>query len=147
MERASRDSIIRRLEFARTELADLGDLGDLEFSRYTSDRLVRRNIERMIENVVNSLSDIGKIILSQADVEMPESYRDIFTKLASLGLIDPGLSARLADTTRLRNVLAHQYLDIKWEYIKAFLTQGRSDAQGFLDRIEEWMAAEDTGPG
>ena len=147
MERASRDSIIRRLEFARTELADLRDFGDLDFSRYTSDRLVRRNVERIIENVVNSLSDIGKIILSQADIEMPESYRDIFTKLASLGLIDPDLSTRLADAIRLWNVLAHQYLDIKWEHIKAFLTQGRSDAQAFLDRIEEWMAAEDAGPG
>lgn len=33
VDRTSRDSIIRRLEFARTELGDLGEFSDLEFSR------------------------------------------------------------------------------------------------------------------
>lgn len=101
------------------------------------------DVPKSIENVVNSLSAIGRIILSHADTEMAENYRDIFTKLGSLGLIDLDLSARLADATKLPNVLAHQHPDIKWEYIKAFLAQGRSDAQAFLDRIEHWMAAGD----
>ena len=143
MEKIAREAIIRRLEFARTELADLEAFTDLDFSRYTSDRVVRRNVERMIENIVNSLSDIGKIILAQTDIEMPDSYRSIFEKLGSLGLIEAGLATRLADTTRLRNILAHQYLDIKWKHIEIFLVQGRRDALAFLDRIEEWMAGQE----
>jgi len=99
----------------------------------------------MIENIVNSLSDIGKIILAQTDIEMPDSYRGIFEKLGSRGLIEAGLATRLADATRLRNILAHQYLDIKWKHIETFLAQGRSDALAFLERIEEWMAGQDAG--
>jgi len=143
MERTAREAIIRRLEFARTELTDLEAFTDLTYSHYLSDRVVRRNVERMIENIVNALSDIGKIILAQANVEMPESYRGVFERLASLGLLEADLATRLAEATRLRNILAHQYLDIKWKHIEAFLAQGRRDALDFLERTEEWMAGQD----
>ncbi|MGQ9780014.1 MAG: type VII toxin-antitoxin system HepT family RNase toxin [Bacillota bacterium] len=145
MERTAREAIIRRLEFVRTELTDLEAFTGLEYSRYLSDRVIRRNIERMIENIINALTDIGKIILAQTDVEMPESYRGIFEKLGALGWLDAGLATRLAEATRLRNILAHQYLDIKWKHIEAFLAQGRCDALAFLERMEEWMAGQDGG--
>ena len=35
---------------------------DLDYSRYASDRFTRRNIERIIENVANSLSQDGKLL-------------------------------------------------------------------------------------
>jgi len=57
---------------------------------------------------------MGKIVLAGEDIELPETYREIFKKLAQIGMVSNELGEGLSDLVRLRNILAHQYLDIKW---------------------------------
>lgn len=134
-----RESIIRRIEFVRAELFDFEDYRSLDSNTYNADRVARRNVERIIENVCNSVSDVSKIILSQYDTQMPESYRDVFIKLRVLGLINDQLCAQMAHVSRVRNILAHQYLDIKWEYIKDFMAQGVDAVWRFVATVEDWL--------
>jgi uncharacterized protein YutE (UPF0331/DUF86 family) len=125
-------SIIKRISFIETELNDLGEYQTLDFNTYARDRKVRRDVERIIENIVNATIDIGKIILAGEDIELPDTYREIFIKLKDRGLIDTRLAGSLSDLARLRNILAHQYLDIKWEMIKDFINQGSTEVTTFL---------------
>ncbi len=129
-------SIVKRIDFIETELKDLEDYKELGFEHYSSDRKTRRDVERLLENVANASIDIGKIILSGEDVELPDTYKDIFTKLAEIGLISKELTEDLSDLVRLRNILAHQYLDIKWEMIRKFISQGKSKVETFLEVIK-----------
>lgn len=139
MDEATRNSILRRLEFARGELADLREYVNLDYETYSRERMIRRNIERMIENICNALTDVGKIIIAQEDGEMPETYREVFLKLGNLGFIDEHLATALARVTRLRNVLAHQYLDIKWQYVREFLVRDSKEAEKFVEKVENWL--------
>jgi uncharacterized protein YutE (UPF0331/DUF86 family) len=125
-------SIIKRIDFIETELKDLDEYKILDFNTYTRDRKVRRDVERIIENIVNATIDIGKIILAGEDIELPDTYREIFTKLGDSGLIDRRLAGCLSDLARLRNILAHQYLDIKWAMINDFISQGSKEVTTFL---------------
>jgi uncharacterized protein YutE (UPF0331/DUF86 family) len=138
MDAEAKSSVIRRVEFARSELSDLRAYLTLDFETYNSDRVLRRNVERIIENAANSVCDIGKIVLSQHDTPMPESYRDVFLKLGELRFISPDLAESLALVTRLRNVLAHQYLDIKWDYIRRFMDHDVESIYALLKAAEAW---------
>jgi uncharacterized protein YutE (UPF0331/DUF86 family) len=125
-------SIIKRISFIETELNDLGEYQTLDFNTYARERKARRDVERIIENIVNATIDIGKIILAGEDIALPDTYREIFIKLGDSGLIDTRLAGCLSDLARLRNILAHQYLDIKWEMIKDFINQGSTEVTTFL---------------
>lgn len=42
----------------------------------------------------------------------------------------------LADFTRLRNVLAHQYLDIRWSVLKSFLSEAPGRVRALMRALE-----------
>jgi uncharacterized protein YutE (UPF0331/DUF86 family) len=127
-----RTSIVKRIDFVETELKDLDDYKNLDFENYSQNRKTRRDVERLVENIANASIDIGKIILAGEDVELPETYKDIFIKLSEIRMIDKKLSEGLSDLVRLRNILAHQYLDIKWEMIKNFKDRGMDEVKTYL---------------
>jgi uncharacterized protein YutE (UPF0331/DUF86 family) len=70
-------------------------------------------VEKISENVGNATIDIGKVILAGEEIELPETYRNIFKKLAQIQIVSDELAGSLSDLVRLRNIVAHQYLDIK----------------------------------
>lgn len=134
------ETIIKRLSFAKIELHDLLDFQDTTYQIYQEDRLKRRNIERIIENLFNSASDIAKVILAGENVEIPETYREAFLTLGRLAYITQANASQMAEFSRLRNVLAHQYLDIRWEVIKDFLKTGIPVITCYLDSIEKFIS-------
>ncbi|WP_367669234.1 type VII toxin-antitoxin system HepT family RNase toxin [Caldanaerobacter subterraneus] len=132
-------SVIKRIEFIRIELEDLKEYKNLTFQEYNSNRIARRNVERIIENVANALIDISKILIANENVDMPDSYRDIILKLGEVKIIELDLARSISEIARLRNVLAHQYLDIKWSYIKNFLEEKVDDVYTFLNIIDSYI--------
>lgn len=74
-------SIIRRLRFLAAELDDLKAYGEMDYLQYQSDRKSRRDVERIIENLVNAALDIAKILIAGEDLEVPETYRQAFLQL------------------------------------------------------------------
>lgn len=112
-------------DFLQAELKDLGvKFVSINYKVYASDSDTRRNLERCIENIVNASLDIAKIVLINENLPIPDNYREYFLALYTANLIDEKMANVLADGTRLRNILAHQYLDIRWDRIKEFLSSG-----------------------
>jgi uncharacterized protein YutE (UPF0331/DUF86 family) len=133
------ETIIKRLSFARIELSDLFEYQNISFETYQENRSKRRNLERIIENLFNSASDIAKVIIAGENTEIPETYREAFLTLGRLSLISANNAAQMAEFSRLRNVLAHQYLDIRWEVISEFLKTGIPAINSYLDSIEKFI--------
>ncbi|MDI6731071.1 MAG: DUF86 domain-containing protein [Candidatus Margulisbacteria bacterium] len=129
--------IVQRLEFIKLQLADLGKFASLTWQVYRTDRDTQRNIERLVENVANAAIDICKIVLAGEDVEMPNSYKEIIIKLGEIKVLDEKKAEKIADYAGLRNILAHQYLDIKWEKIKAFIQNAGDDFEEFIKEINK----------
>lgn len=93
----------------------------LDFATYKNDNDQRRIIERWVENIANCTLDIAKIVLASEKKEMPKSYKDV---LFDFGMF-LGLKAEEAENfsgiAELRNILAHEYLDILYSQIRNFL--------------------------
>lgn len=139
LEKAQKESIIRRLSFIQVEMEDLKDFQGMDYSTYQQDRVKRRNVERIAENVSNAMIDIGKVLLSGEKVEVPGTYREVFARLHEIGLISEELARQLGELSRSRNILAHQYLDIKWETIHKFITEAPEAVQSFQQMVHEFL--------
>lgn len=116
-------SIVKRLSFLEIELKDLEQYAELDFETYSSDRRTRRDVERIIENIINACIDMAKILLSGEELPMPETYKEVFLQLGQAAILDKELARSLADLVRVRNILAHQYLDLKWDVLKDFISR------------------------
>ena len=132
-------NILKRIDFIQIELNDLDEYEKLTYEVYNTDRITRRNVERIIENISNALIDISKIIIANENIHIPNSYREIILKLGEIETIDEELAKSIAEIARLRNVLAHQYLDIKWSYVKTFITDKINDVYKFIDAVNKYV--------
>jgi len=123
LEHQNKLSILKRVNFIYLEIEDLEQYKNSTFEEYRKDRFIRRNVERIIENIANAIIDILKIIIANSDVQVPDFYREMILKLSEFNIIDIALATSIAEVARLHNILAHQYLDIRWEYLKNFIDE------------------------
>lgn len=130
-----KEDVARRIDFIRIQLKDLEQFKGLEWKTYSEDRNLQRNVERLVENVANASIDICKIMLVGEDIELPNSYKEIIFKLGEVRVLTPELAKKVAEYAGLRNFLAHQYLDLRWEKIKAFIKDAPRDFNGFISSL------------
>jgi uncharacterized protein YutE (UPF0331/DUF86 family) len=114
--------IERILDFLETELADADYFKNLTLARetYCTTSSVQRNTERWIENLVNASIDIAKILLALEKQHIPQTYKETLLRLSVLPPFSEELTGSLSDYVRLRNILAHEYLDVKFPHVLAF---------------------------
>ncbi|MCZ7627470.1 MAG: hypothetical protein C3F12_14020 [Candidatus Methylomirabilota bacterium] len=134
------ERLARILVFLETELADLRAFADMRYGNYQSDRDRRRNLERCIENIVNAALDIAKILLVSEGRPIPPTYKEYFLQLPAIsGFLDEPVAEDLAEWARLRNILAHEYLDIRWQRIREFLDSGWQSYESLLKATEAYL--------
>ena len=130
------EALMRRMEFLTVEVGDVPTFKSMAYQDYLTNRNMRRSLERLAENVANTIIDMSKILLSTTDLPVPGTYREAILQLATMGIIEQKLVNRLAQLVRLRNVLAHQYLDIKWPVLRRFIDEAPSMVTEFLEHID-----------
>jgi uncharacterized protein YutE (UPF0331/DUF86 family)/predicted nucleotidyltransferase len=117
-----KDRLLRILDFLTSELKDCNSFKDINLDIYIGDSAFRRNVERWIENLVNASIDIAKILISSNKEAVPQTYREIVLRLGSIDQFSKENIKKLSSNTRLRNVLAHEYLDVKYKRISEFVS-------------------------
>lgn len=143
LQREDKERLGRIIDFAEAELKDLKDkFLNLNFNAYNQDSDKRRSLERCIENIVNASLDIAKIILVGNGLPIPDKYKDYFINLSNAELINGDIAKTIADCVKLRNILAHQYLDIRWESIKRFLSRDWIAYEKFIDSVKDFLIRE-----
>ncbi|KAF0134348.1 MAG: hypothetical protein FD145_728 [Candidatus Saganbacteria bacterium] len=126
-----KSSIAARLAFIETELMDLEKYKATTWEVFKENRDIRRNIERITENIANGCIDISKIIFAGEALELPSTYKDVIIQLGINKIIPQKTAEELAKIAALRNILAHEYLDLEWEKIKFFITDGKKTIKEF----------------
>lgn len=116
-----RERLIRYIDFMKSEISDFPKFSKVDWKTYTDDRDIRRNLERWIENIVNFSIDIAKVLLASEDRRIPVSYKGILKELGATQYFDEAFGEDISQWAVLRNILAHEYLDIRWNTIKKFI--------------------------
>ncbi|MBI3600433.1 MAG: DUF86 domain-containing protein [Nitrospinae bacterium] len=133
--------IKQHLDFLESEMKDWNDYSSLTWNEYSADRKKRREVERWIENLINSSIDMAKLVLYLKEISLPESYTKI---VAALDLVEPFSphGKGLSKWVKLRNVITHEYLDIRWESIKDFIKEAKPLYEKFLGKPKEFIDKE-----
>ncbi len=131
--------LIKHLSFLENELKDYGFFNSLTWEEYNSDRNKRRNVERWIENIINSSIDIAKIILAHEDLPLADTYKDTIDKLSTIAGFDTENTGQLSRWVKLRNIISHEYLDIRWASIKKFISESKLLYEDFFKRVNKYL--------
>ncbi len=141
MHKHDRERLLKHLDFLKEELQDFQKFKGLERRVYIENRDTRRNVERWVENLVNCAIDIGKIILAVRKRAIPETYREVLFDLGSLPGFTEFFGEELSHWAKLRNILAHEYLDIRWNNIKEFIDKAESTFNELVYKVEASLRA------
>jgi len=118
-----KDKLLLRVDFLGDQVKELERFRNLTQQEYQNDKDKRRIIERWTENINNALIDIAKIILASEHREMPRSYEETLLKFGILIGFSEETARKFSKFANLRNILAHEYLDILYSKIQNFIKE------------------------
>lgn len=118
-----KSSLLERIQFLDSELKEIQYFKKLSFEDYQTNKIQRRNIERWTENIINATIDIGKIILASEKKRMPKSYEESLINFGIVAGLKEKEAKKFSRFANLRNILAHEYLDILYGRIQTFIKE------------------------
>ena len=122
MRQTDRSRILSSLGYLEKELSFLPQYKhEVDWKAYQTERSKRLEIERWVENLINATLDISKVLLFVRGEEIPETSREILFKAGSFVFDKETETEAFSELAKIRNTLAHRYLDMKWEDIKRFI--------------------------
>lgn len=131
--------LIKHITFFERELEDWVSFKSLSWEEYNKERDKRRNVERWIENIVNSSIDIAKIILASENLPLPDTYKEIIISLSLTSGFDKENIDHLSEWVKLRNIISHEYLDIRWNSIKKFIEETELVYRNFFGNVKKYL--------
>ena len=115
-----RTRLLERMNFLLDELKEVDNARSLTLREYRDEKVKRRNIERWAENIINTAIDIAKIVLASERKRVPRTYEEALFDLGILAGLTDEESKKLSRFANMRNILAHEYLDILYDRIQVF---------------------------
>lgn len=96
---------------------ELKELENITFEEYRNNNLYKRSIERLIQLVVETSTDINNMILKGLDKGPTVDYYSSFIELAEAQVIPMEFALQIAPSTGLRNVIVHEYQKVDDEIV------------------------------
>ena len=141
LRKEDRENLIRHIDFLETELQDYPQFKHMEWVTYQTSRDKRRNVERWIENIVNCSIDIAKVLLATEGRPIPETYKDILHQMGTLPNFDEQFGQDVSKWARLRNIITHEYLDIRWDSIKDFIKNAEPIYRRLIQGVKDILVS------
>ncbi|MEK7480723.1 MAG: HepT-like ribonuclease domain-containing protein [Patescibacteria group bacterium] len=129
----------RRLVFLDSELQVLPEYVALTWLDYQQHRDKQRQVERLIENVINAVIDITKTILASEKRPIPSSYKGMVREACAILSFPLEAADQFAEWAELRNILAHEYLDYRWDKIHPFLEKAEPILLSFVRTVRAFI--------
>lgn len=131
--------LIERLQFLKSEFQEIEEFRKQTFKEYSEDKTKRRNLERWTENIINATIDIAKIILASSKKEIPRSYEYALFNFGVLIGLEEEQAQKFSTFARLRNILAHEYLDIIYDKVREFINDSSLIYEKVFDFLSKYI--------
>lgn len=134
-----KEKLMARFDFLKTQVKELERFQNLTWDEYLNDVDKRRIVERWEENIINALIDISKIILASEDKLMPRSYEEALRDFGFLVGFKENAVQKFRKFAELRNILAHEYLEIIYKRIQNFIKEFPPLYQKISEFLEKYL--------
>jgi uncharacterized protein YutE (UPF0331/DUF86 family) len=128
----SPEVVKKKLESITKYLNDL-----LPYKKITFDEFMQNHyeIERILELLVMTSSDIIFHLITDKSEPAPASYKAAFLRAGELGIISKKLSRNLALSAGLRNILVHEYEEIDYNIVHRSISGAIRDFTAFIKEL------------
>ena len=131
--------LTRRISALEEYLSDLEEAkAELNWARFTEDKIFRRYIERTLQMSTEACLDIANHIISYQGYREPEDNKDAFSILYENNIIDETLCENLKKMAKFRNVVVHDYLKIDKEIVYAILMKHLHDLSAYVKTVKKY---------
>ena len=144
MNKTDKSKLIPHVDYLASELSFLPLYKkEIDWKVYESQRSKRLEVERWVECIINSALDFSKMLLIIKGEVLKETSREILFQIGSRIFDREDEAEMFSELARIRNTLAHRYLDLRWQDIKRFFEVSSAQVPAFIDYIKK----EIQGPG
>ena len=133
------ESLKRTISFFDEQMTLYAYFADLSEREYANNIHKRNDVERWIENIINAGIDMSKIILASEKKTIPDTYKNVIKHAAWALKLEEDFAENFEQWVKLRNVLAHEYLDIKWKRISGFIQNSESYFRAFIKAAQHYL--------
>ena len=93
--------------------------------------IISLNLERAVQVCV----DIGMHIISQRNIQLPDSMTGTFLSLAQISVIDSHTAAVMGKAVGFRNTAVHAYRTINWDIVFSICAKHLDDFRAFAWQV------------
>ena len=132
--------LLKRIDFLKSLIVPFfQSYHTITKEQYNSNVRLRREVEKWVEDPINCVIDISKTLYSEKKMVIPETNRELLENIDLLGLFEAKLGSRISQWSVLRNRLAYDYLDLKWDGISRFIKEGEGILKLFTAGVENYI--------
>ncbi len=131
------ERLIKTIDFLEKEMELYSYFSNFTREEYENEILKRHEVEKWLENIIIAVVDISKIIVSSKKKLIPETYREAVSKSTQILKLPQELIGNFERWIKLRNIITHEYLDIKWKKISNFTQHSESYLQKFIAAVKK----------
>jgi len=121
----------------------LKQIRSIEKHEYLKDSILQGAAERFLQLSIECCINIGNRILSleqtRHNIDVPETYADIFKALSNIGIIENDFCENMTKMAKFRNKLVHVYWDLDKEQIYQIIQNNLSDFDNFISIIAAYV--------
>jgi uncharacterized protein YutE (UPF0331/DUF86 family) len=137
-----KDVVFRKLAKLVEYLRELEGKKDLTFEEYMENKDIMRATERLLQLVVEVMTDINAMLITGVDAPPPRDYYTSFTRLGELGIIEEDMAQNLAPCSGLRNRLVHEYEHINDQIVYASIDMVLRKVPNYMRAIKAFIQNE-----
>jgi len=135
-----RQEVIDKLELLEEYIAILRDLQQYSFEEIETNYVIKGAVERYLQISLESMLDIGEIIISMEKIKRPQSYKEIFRTLGENGILPEAFARKIEPAAGFRNILVHMYAKVEVDRLYENLQNGVGDMELFIEYIARFLA-------
>ena len=131
--------VLRKLSELATYYGQIKEFADINIDNYKNDWKTQRIVERTLQIMIETCTDIANHIIADKGMRPPTTYADTFRVLLENKIINPEMFGTMEKMAKFRNVVVHQYEKVDAEIVIVILKRHLKDFDSFKDVILTYM--------
>ncbi len=128
-----------KLSALQTYYRELNELQHITYEKYCSSYLYRRTVERLLQLIVETATDINNMVLKKISKEMPTDYYTSFIKMAEYNVLPMDFALEIAPSTGMRNIIVHEYQKLDDRLIHASIRKTLEYYLRYMECLEKYL--------
>ena len=138
--------ILSKLGKLKEYVNELRQADDISWEKYRQSVRDRAFVERYIHLAIQTVFDIANHLISYQGWKEPETYREIFSILASNGVFPPEKLSDYQNMASFRNMLVHHYEKVEDEIVFAIFKNKLGDFDLFREFVLAYLRRDKNAP-